>query len=223
MADFGAPLIGGLASIGSSLIGGYFANQAADAQAKALRYAADKESKNLASIQGMYAPAINAGNTARDYQLGAVGLPGGVGYDEAMAAFRASPGYEFTRNQGLNGVQTSAAANGSLFSGATAKALQKYGTNLADQEFGNWYGRLGGISGAGDSAMGTVANAGTNTANSLSNIAARQGDARASSYGTTANAIGSGLQNIANLYAYYNPPQARTTYTPGAPISLLPG
>jgi len=197
------PLIGALASLGSSLIGAYSAQSAADAQAKAIKQAAKIQRQNYLDAQALLQPSINAGNTARGYQLGALGLPGDISYDEVMQAFRTSPGYEFARSQGLEGVQTSAAAGGQLFSGKTLKDLNKYSQGIADQEFGTWYDRLGGMSGSGQSAAGNLVNAGTNTANSLSNLAVQGGDARASSYGTMAGAINTGIGSLADLYAKY--------------------
>ncbi len=151
----------------------------------------------------MLQPQVAAGNTARSYQMGALGLPGEIGNSEVMSAFRTSPGYEFQRGQGLNAVQTSAAAGGRLFSGGTLKGLTEYGQGLADQEFGNWYDRLGGIAGGGATATGRMVDAGSNTASNLSNLAIQGGDARASSYTGMANAVGGGLNNLAYLSAYY--------------------
>jgi hypothetical protein len=212
----GIPLIGAVASIGSALIGAYTASKAAKAQADAARYAADLERKNFQDTQNLLTPSINAGNLARDYQLGALGLPGSVGYDEAMNAFRTSPGYEFQRNQGLNAVQTSAAAGGQLFSGKTLKSLTNYGQGLADQEFGNWYGRLGGLSGSGDAATGNLVNAGANTTNSLASLATSGGDARASSYAGMGDALGGGLNNLAYLSAYYGGPKRQQPFSGGS-------
>jgi hypothetical protein len=197
------PLIGAVASIGSALIGAYSASQAAKEQAKATKYAADIERKNFQDTQDLLRPSVNAGNLARQYQMGALGLPGDISYDEAVNAFRTSPGYEFQRGQGLNAVQTSAAAGGQLFSGKTLKSLNQYGQGLADQEFGNWYSRLGGLSGSGDAATGNLVNAGTNTTNSLASLATAGGDARASSYAGVGSALGGGLSNLAYLSAYY--------------------
>lgn len=200
----GIPLIGAIASVGSALIGAYASSQAAKAQADATKYAANIQRQNFQDTQNLLQPSINAGNLARDYQLGALGLPGDISHDQTLAAFRTSPGYEFQRDQGLNAVQTSAAAGGQLFSGKTLKSLNQYGQGLADQQFGDWYSRLGGLSGSGDAATGNLVSAGTGTANNLSSLATAGGDARASSYEGIGNALGGGLSNLAYLSAYYN-------------------
>ncbi len=201
----GIPLIGALSSIGSALIGGIASASAAKAQAKATTYAANLQQKQYDTTMAALQPQIQAGNTARDTQLGALGLNGGN--TDAIGQFRNSPGYQAGLTTGTNAVQGSAAAGGRLFSGGTLKSLNKFGQNYADQQFGNWYDRLGGLSGAGGGAINTGINAGTNAANNLSSLAVQGGNDRASSYSNGANAITGGAQNLADLYAYYTKPK----------------
>ncbi len=54
---------------------------------------------------------------------------------------RNSPGYQFALQQGLQGVERSAASKGTLLTGGTLKALEGYGTGLADQTYGNLFSR----------------------------------------------------------------------------------
>jgi hypothetical protein len=51
------------------------------------------------------------------------------------------PGYQFQLGQGQAAIQGGAAAQGGLLSGATQKALAKYGQGLAGTEFGQEYAR----------------------------------------------------------------------------------
>lgn len=55
--------------------------------------------------------------------------------------FQADPGYQFRQQQQQNALQGSAAARGGLLSGATMKALQKYGGELASDEYNRAYER----------------------------------------------------------------------------------
>jgi hypothetical protein len=57
------------------------------------------------------------------------------------ADFQQEPGYQFRQAEGQRAIESSAAARGSLLSGATQKALARYGQNLASQEYGNVYNR----------------------------------------------------------------------------------
>lgn len=55
--------------------------------------------------------------------------------------FETDPSYEFRKQQGMDGIQSQAAAAGGLLSGATLKALNAYNSDLASQEYGNAFNR----------------------------------------------------------------------------------
>jgi hypothetical protein len=56
-----------------------------------------------------------------------------------QAELEATPGYQFTRNQGLKAVQNSAAARGLGSSGMAQRGAAEYATGLADQTWQNVY------------------------------------------------------------------------------------
>lgn len=62
---------------------------------------------------------------------------GGLSLDD----FEVDPSYQFRKQQGMDGLQSSAAAGGSLLSGAALKSLNEYNSNLASQEYGNAWQR----------------------------------------------------------------------------------
>lgn len=64
-------------------------------------------------------------------------------WDDAQFAktWQSDPGYAFRVNQGNQAIEASAAARGSLLSSGTIKALQKYGSDLASQEYDKVYNR----------------------------------------------------------------------------------
>lgn len=97
------------------------------------------------------------------------------------------PGYQFRMKSGQNALESSAAARGNLNSGATLKALQRYGQDFGSNEYQNAYGRLS-----------QLANMGMNASSQLSNAAG--------SYGQLMNQnavnLGTGLSN--NLTGYGN-------------------
>jgi hypothetical protein len=77
-------------------------------------------------------------------------------------------GYQFRLGQGNQAIERAAAAGGSLASPATAKALMQFNQGLASDEFGNAFNRdlqgrttlfnmLSGLSGSGQTAVGTQA------------------------------------------------------------------
>jgi hypothetical protein len=56
--------------------------------------------------------------------------------------FQADPGYQWRMQQGTNAINSNAAAMGNQLSGATLKALAKYGQGLASQEYSNAFDRF---------------------------------------------------------------------------------
>ena len=101
---------------------------------------------------GFGAPYREAGQQALGAYQGSLGLQGPAGQQRAIDTFRASPGYQFALNQGLEGVKRQEAARGLGGSGAELRALQRTGQGLADQEFGQYQQRLAGLAGAGQQA-----------------------------------------------------------------------
>jgi hypothetical protein len=76
----------------------------------------------------------------RQFQ-GTAGLsPGELGTEQFN--FEADPGYGFRLSEGLKALERSAAARGGLMSGGAGKALQRYGQDLASQEYGNAFQRF---------------------------------------------------------------------------------
>lgn len=129
-----------------------------------------------------------------------------------MQQFQADPGYAFRLSEGQKALERSAAARGGLMSGATGKALTRFGQDFGSQEYTNAFNRyqterqarlnpLQSLAGVGQTATNTLgSNAGafgqnvggmymdqgSNTANAL--LAAQR--ARSSSYGQLGSALG---------------------------------
>ena len=57
-------------------------------------------------------------------------------------SFQADPSYAFRFGQGVQAQDQSAAAKGTLLSGAQQQALTNYGQGAASQEYQAWYNRL---------------------------------------------------------------------------------
>ena len=66
-----------------------------------------------------------------------------------MSSFQEDPGYQFRQQQGLQGLDRSAASRGGLYSGGHSADLLNYSQGLASQEYGNFYNRLMGLSNQG--------------------------------------------------------------------------
>lgn len=142
------------------------------------------------------------------------------------------PGYQFGLNEGLKGVQHSAAAQGSLLSGATLKALNRYGQDYAGTKFNDAFNRdaanknrLASLAGIGQTASNAnsqnafslganVGNGMMATGNALAQNALGVGNARAASGIASANAWSNGINNGVNALA--NRPAKPTTPSSGA-------
>jgi len=126
-----------------------------------------------------------------------------------------SSGYDFAQKNAADSINSRALASGSYDSGATLKALQAQGVNVANQ-YGNdaynryntnntnTYNRLAGVSGAGQVAANTVASAGANMANNVSSLQTGIGNSTAASIVGGSNAWGNAFSGVGNSVNNYN-------------------
>lgn len=145
--------VGGLVG---SIVDLIASNKSAEELTKAIEQARSYLEQGYTEAKGYYQPYYDQGT--KDYvRLGEM-IRGGEfdvspeyfnyapykdvpAYQQQNFNFEADPGYQFRKQEGLNAINAAGAANGSLLSGATFKALSKYGSNLASQEYANAYGR----------------------------------------------------------------------------------
>lgn len=98
----------------------------------------------------------------------ALGLGGAEGTATARDAFQAGPGYQWQVEQSTDAAQRAANKVGQLYGGNTTAAVTELGSNLANQEWGNWIKNLQPYQGA--------ANQGAQAQSSvLANLAAMYG------------------------------------------------
>jgi len=146
--------------------------------------------------------------------------------DFGMSDFQADPGYAFRMAEGLKALDRQAAARGGLISGSALKASQRYGQDMASQEYGNAFNRyqvnrsnqlnpLMAISGYGQQATNqlgqyggqfaqTGANTMANSANAQAGGAYNAGQARASGYIGQSNALTNALSTGLNAYGQFS-------------------
>jgi len=108
--------------------------------------------------------------------------------------FRPSPDFEFRRSEGLRNIGNSFAARGGALSGNALRALTEFSSNLASQEFGNWFNRRAALAGIGQTATNTGAQVGASTASNIGNALIGAGNARASGITGSASAINNAVQ-----------------------------
>jgi hypothetical protein len=187
------PILGGVASAGIGAIGSSIAGGKAGAGAAQSQQILQQQRNDLL-------PDITAGQGTLQDQQDLLGLNGPDAANAAMAKFQTSPGYQWQLGQGLRAVDAGQAAKGMFRSGATLKAEQTYGQGLADQEFGNYYNRLMGISTLGEQAAAGNAT----TANTAGALAQGAGNTQASIFGNEAAGLGKTVSGLFNNPAVVN-------------------
>lgn len=120
----------------------------------------------------------------------------------AYSGYTKTPGYDFRLNQGLDAIQSSAAARGGLYSGAAMRDALKYGQDYATGEYTNYLARLAGMTDTGVAAAGNQANAGANMGAGVGSALASRGNASAAGAIGMGNAFNSGLQNVLGYMNY---------------------
>ena len=130
-----------------------------------------------------------------------------------MDQFTQDPGYAFRLSEGMKGLERTAAARGGLLSGSTLKAAQRFGQDLASQEYQNAFNRYQTERAAQLNPLQSLAGVGQTSANTLTGVAGAYGaqtgqnlqdigSARASGYLGGQNALSSALGQAGQMYQY---------------------
>lgn len=210
------------ATVVSSLVGANASSKAAKTQAASADRAADLEREMFERNIELNAPFREAGVTALNKLV-----PLATEYTPfGMSQFQADPGYAFRMSEGMKGLERSAAARGGLLSGGTLKGIQRYGQDLASQEYQNAFNRyqaerqarlnpLQSLAGVGQTTSQQLGQAGTQMAGNVGNLMTGGAAARASGYVGGANALNQGLSQYLN---YSQGQQLLNRLTPRAPV-----
>lgn len=152
----GAGVVGGVAS---SAISSSASKSAASTQADASNYAAQLQQQQYDQTRSDLQPYRDVGTNYLQYAQDAIAQLGsreGFNYGDfnytpyqAPAAFTAptaaeaaaTPGYQFTLDQGLKAAQNSASARGLGSSGAALKGASTYASGLADSTYNDTFNR----------------------------------------------------------------------------------
>ena len=217
-----AAVISGVAAIGGGVIAAGGAKKAGKVQAQAARDANAAQERMFAEQNRLQEPFRQGGLTAQNEIMQLLGIGGdkaAAGYGSLGKAFGASdfqqdPGYAFRQSEGMKALERSAAARGNLLSGSTLKGVQRFGQDLASQEYQNAFNRyqversaklnpLQSLMGSGQSATNIMTSAagqmGQNEASNLYNA----GQARASGYVGQANALSNALGQVGGIASSY--------------------
>lgn len=159
------------------------------------RYAIDAANKGLTAEKQQarddYAPYRDAGTTATNALNGLMKDPSTITSD---------PGYQFWLGEGQQAIDRSAAGAGGLYSGATLKALEKYGQNYAGTKLNDAYTRYGGVAQLGLNAVNGTTSSGINAQNQISNNLIGAGNVSAAQANANGTTIANGLQQAWSSY-----------------------
>lgn len=194
-------------SVGSALIGADAAGDAADTQAAAADRATALQREMFERQVELSEPWRQAGQTALNKLV-----PLATEYTPfGMQQFQADPGYGFRMSEGMKGIERSAAVRGGLLSGATMKGIQRYGQDMASQEYQNAFNRyqaerqarlgpLQSLAGVGQTSANVLGQAGQNYAAQAGESMMSGAAARASGYVGGANALNGALSTGLSYY-----------------------
>ena len=195
------------AVVGSAVIGGVAANKAAKTQAGSADRAADLQYQQFERQVELQEPWRKAGEEALNKLI-----PLASEYKQfGTQQFQADPGYAFRMSEGMKGLERSAAARGGLLSGSAMKGIQRFGQDLASQEYQNAFNRyqtertarlapLQSLAGVGQTSAQTLGQAGQTMASNVGEMMTSGAAARASGYVGQANALTGALNTGLNYY-----------------------
>lgn len=214
------------ASAGSSIIGGASqsraARRAADAQVQSAAEASRLQREMFDRQVQLQEPFRQGGITGQNRIMELLGIGGDAaagdygrfGRDFSMADYEADPGYAFRLSEGNKALERSAAARGMLMSGQMFKGAQRFGQDLASQEYQNAFDRyqtnrsnqlnpLGTLMAAGQGASNVLSGAAGQLGTQLGENAMGAGNARASRYINQSNALTDALSGVTNAFTGY--------------------
>lgn len=178
------------------------ANKAAGAQKSAANQAIAATQQNYDKTQGDLQPYISLGGNA-------AGTLGALNSGD-MSFFHADPGYQFAFDQQMQGLDRSAAARGSLYSGGHSADILGMANGLASQQYGDYYNRMLQTAQLGQNASANLGSVGTGNAAAIGGAVTNAGNAQANAYTNSANAYSNMLGQLAGAYGQYNGQQAPT-------------
>lgn len=223
--------IGAAGAVGGGLIASSAAKKAARAQEQAAQSAANVQREMFEKQTALQEPFRQAGLTAQQQIMQLLGIGGdqaAPGYGSLAKSFgteqfQQDPGYAFRQSEGMKALERSAAARGGLLSGGTLKGIQRFGQDLASQEYTNAFNRyqveraarlnpLQSLMGSGQSAANVLTGAAGNLGQGLAGTEMAGGQARASGYVGGANALAGALGSLGQTAMQYPLYQAQTNY-----------
>lgn len=233
--------VGAAGKVAGGAIASSGSKKAADVQDRAAQEDRALQREMFQKQIELQEPFRQAGLTAQQQIMQLLGIGGdktAAGYGSlaqpfGTEQFQQDPGYAFRQSEGVKALERSAAARGGLLSGSTMKGIQRFGQDLASQEYQNAFNRyqveraarlnpLQSLMGSGQSAANVLTGAAGQTAQAQGQSIYNAGQARASGYIGSSNALASALSGAAGAIADYPMYRAQINYLNRAPAGGVP-
>jgi hypothetical protein len=201
----------------SAVVGAYSSSKAAKAQKQAADQSAEVQREIFQKQTELAEPFRQAGITSQNELMRLLGIGGNAtaaDYGMLTRGFgerdlQMDPGYGFRLREGEKALERMQSARGNLLSGGAIKAGQRFGQDLASQEYMNAFNRaqaqlgtrlgaLGSLYGAGQAATQQVSGQAGQYGENVGNLLMAGGAARASGYAGAANALNQALGQYVN-------------------------
>ena len=209
-----AAAIGAAGAVAGGAMAASGSKKAAQTQAKSADKASQIQLDMYNQTRQDLDPYKQAGATSLSQMMGQMTPDGYFNQTYTGQDIYSDPSYQFRLQQGQDAIQSSAAAQGGLLSGATLKAIQNYGQESASQEYSNAYNRfnadqtnrynrLSNLVGIGQNAAAQVGNAGAQTAQAVANNTMAGANSIAAGQVGSANAWAGAANNLGSMAAAY--------------------
>jgi len=199
----------------AAVVGAYSANQqskagraGANAQERAANAATEEERRQFDLTRQDQMPFLQAGQNAVNLQQAF--LAGDT------SGFDKSPDYTFAVDQGTKALDRGATAHGNLWGGGADADRIRLGQGLATQYATNYWNKLAGMAGQGQTSATNLGGLGMGMAANIGNNLGNAAAARASSFANTANAWSNFGNQFGNAVGqYYKNGGSNFSFGPG--------
>jgi hypothetical protein len=177
----------------------YMGKKASDKAAAAQQHAADASIAEQQAARNEYqhniAPYMQAGT-------GALGTINALNAGD-FSSFQQSPDYQFRFDQGMQGLDRSAAARGAVNAGGTDADRIAYGQGMASQGFNDFYNRQYNLAAMGQNAIAGQGSMAQSTAGNIGNLLTGAANAQGNAAINGANAWGNAAAGLSGLAGQY--------------------
>lgn len=171
-----------------SFVGGLFgggsqkkaSRKAEAALVGAMNRGIDVQNQQYQQTRSDFMPYTTAGTGAIGELSTLAGLGDPAALEAALTEMKAGPLYQSLYRNGEEVLLQNAAATGGLRGGDTARGLADFGSDVLARVYDDQFSKLSGLAGLGLGATGSVAGAGAQRADSVTNLLGNIGSAKAS-------------------------------------------